>query len=114
MQTRIALLAIAVSSCAVAQTIAVEGIKTGLKLVNPAGVTRGVGVGGARKSMTEGRVYRVVQFDHMPEAADLEGLAARGMTALQYVPENAVMVSMAAGGTGLCGGVAAGRCAGGV
>jgi hypothetical protein len=100
MQARNTLILLALATALSAQTVTVSGVKTGLRLVTArqraaralAGQT-----GAAGKSLTPGRVYRVVQFDHVPGTEDLAALTAAGMVPLQYVPDNSVMVSMVEG-----------------
>src|SRR6185437_246856 len=38
------------------------------------------------------RVHQIIQFDHLPGVADLEGLLAAGFQVVGAVPDNAVMV----------------------
>ncbi|MCC7236566.1 MAG: matrixin family metalloprotease [Bryobacterales bacterium] len=100
MRKRIVLFAVCLAAAGSAQTVSGQaleaaGLKTGLM---PAAVGRSserIARSGAARSMLPGRVYRVVMFGHVPEAADLEALARRGMTPVQFVPERGVMVSVA-------------------
>jgi len=98
MRMRIALFAVCLAVAGPAQIVTGQVLKTvGLKTgLQPAGgrFSERLSRGGAAKSNLPGRVYRVVMFDHIPEAADLEALERRGMTPVQYVPERGVMVSM--------------------
>ena len=91
---------LALSATLAAQTGTAEGVKTGLRaVVWRQRATRALTgeTGSSSKSLTPGRVYRVVRFDHVPTTEDLATLAASGMMPLQYVPDNSVMVSMADG-----------------
>ena len=97
MQARNTLIFLALSATLMAQTATVEGVKTGLRLVDlRARTARALAgeTGSSSKSLAPGRVYRVVRFDHVPTTEDLAALTAAGMMPLQYVPDNSVMVSM--------------------
>ena len=103
MNARNTLIFLALSMSLAAQTVTVEGVKTGLRPVvarQRAARALGVEVGSSNKSLMPGRVYRVVRFDHVPTTEDLAALTAEGMMPLQYVPDNSVMVSMVEGQKG--------------
>jgi len=48
---------------------------------------------GDAKTLRPGRVHRIVQFQEAPAASEIEALRRQGARVLQYVPDNALLIS---------------------
>jgi uncharacterized repeat protein (TIGR01451 family) len=74
---------------------------TGIHLVNgtiypETGIE--AGVYSAAAAQPNGRIHLLMQFDHIPDAAERVQLAAQGIDMLNYIPDNAWIVSIPATG----------------